>query len=174
MTVAALMAASCAPSMRPPEPGRMSICRSGDFRRYPPGKADAIVSVGMSSPDVMKQRLCIRQQRVLVDPSGSMDGCEAEYGGVNYMLAFDKAGRLCHISSRSRTLLLEGGTGPGSTLAGIRGAYGGYRVLLMRGYGRMVLVRGGDVFGFEWDGSETIRDDERASWVELTSIPKRQ
>jgi hypothetical protein len=173
----ALLAMSCTAGWRHPDKQRMGICRSNDYKRYlsPSARGDSsLVRLGMHTTEVMKQRLCIRERRVLVDPSGSLDGCEAEYRGINYLLAFDKGGRLCHISSRSRELFLEGGARPGSTLAGIVGAYGEHRLIRMRGYGRMVLVRGGEVFGFEWDGTETIRDGERASWVELTHIPRSQ
>ena len=171
----ALLAVSCTAGWRHPDAGRMGTCRSNDYKRYlaPPARGESsLVRLGMHTTEVMKHRLCIREKRVLVDPSGSLDGCEAEYRGIHYLLAFDKGGRLCQISSRSRGLIMEGGTGPGSTLAGIKGAYGGYSLHLMPGYGRMVLVNGGDVFGFEWDDSETIGEDERASWVELTHISR--
>ena len=170
-----ILSVSCTAGWKHPDSGRMDICTNNDYRNYLSPSArgeDSVVRLGMHTTEVMKQRLCIRETRVLVNPSGSRDGCEAEYRGIHYLLAFDQAGRLCHISSRSRELILEGGTGPGSTLAGIKGAYGGYSLLLMRGYGRMLPVRGGEVFGFEWNETGRIRDDERASWVELTHIPK--
>jgi hypothetical protein len=171
----ALLAMSCTAGWRKPDSNRMNLCMNNDYKGYlsPAARGDSsLVRLGMHTTEVMKLRLCIRERRVLVHPSGSRDGCEAEYGGVHYVLAFDGEGRLCHISSSSRGVILEGGTGPGSTLAGIEGAYGEHRLFLMRGYGRMVPVRGGEVFGFEWDGSETVGQEERASWVELTHIPR--
>jgi len=169
-----MLMVSCATGWKRPDAGRMAICQSSDFDYYLAPGTERAVRVGMHSTGVMKQRLCIRQKRVLVGPSGSLDGCEAEHMGVHYRLAFDSGGRLCHISSRSKGLVLKGATGPGSTLEQIRRAYGGYSLLLMPGYGRMVMVRGGDVFGFDWDGSDMVADDERAVWVELTRIPSTE
>ena len=98
LVAAAIITVSCATGWKRPDAGRMNICQSGDFDYYLAPEARTAVRVGMHTSEVMKQRLCIRQSRVLVHPSGSLDGCEAEHMGIHYLLAFDSGGRLCHIS----------------------------------------------------------------------------
>jgi len=135
------------------------------------------IKIGMTKAEVNELYPCLSEELVMIEAGQLSNGCKILFRGkTEFILVFEKNEKLCKLITSDTSFRLNNGVGIGSTFADLKRVYVKYKIMFSPGYGRLVIVDDGTVFGFSWTnldqkGNAIIHNTEKVEWMEFDKIP---